>query len=72
MALRIEQNEDGTLHYIADGHIVLTGPTTGEVELPDGEIVNVTAAAIEVDSQEKAQLVAAAIQAKYDAAQQED
>jgi hypothetical protein len=42
-------------------HVVLTGPITGDVVLPDGTRVDVTAPVIAVDSEEKAAEVAHAI-----------
>lgn len=57
MTLRVEVNPDGTLHYISDGPIVLTGPVNGTVDLPGGKTVNVTPAVVEVaDDAEAVQL----------------
>lgn len=39
-------------------HVVLTGPIKGAVTLPDGSVVDVTPATIEVDSLEQAAEVA--------------
>lgn len=41
--------------------VVLTGPISGTVTLPDGREIDVTGAAIYVDDQETADAVAAAI-----------
>jgi hypothetical protein len=63
MTLRIEQNEDGTLHYISDGHVVVTGPdTTGVVTTADGTEYNVAPHVLEVASPEHAAEVAALIE----------
>lgn len=63
MALTIEQNEDGTLHYNAgDGHVLITGDAaTGVVTTKDGTSYNVTPAVIEVASPAHAAEVAALI-----------
>ncbi len=62
MALTITQNDDGTLHYQTDGHVVLTGPDPkGEVILADGTRYNVSPLVIEVESLEHAAEVAAKI-----------
>ena len=42
-------------------HVVLTGPITGAVTLPDGKTVDVTPGVIAVDSEEEAAEVAHAI-----------
>ena len=54
--------EDGTPHFhyhCPDGHVVLTGPHTGDVSVSDGTVYNVTEAVIEVASPEHAAQVAA-------------
>lgn len=60
---RLGTNEDGTpqYHYHSDGHVVITGPATGEVTLADGSVVDVTAPVIEADSPEHAVAIADAI-----------
>ena len=65
-SVRVEVLEDGTLHYISDGHVVVTGPVSGTVVV-DGETVNVTPAVIAVDSPETAIKVADAIGEKLQA-----
>jgi hypothetical protein len=62
--IRLGTNEDGTpqYHYEAPGeHVVITGPATGNVTLPDGTVVDVTAPVILADSQEHAIQIANAI-----------
>ena len=66
MSIRVEVLEDGTLHYISDGPVVLTGPVTGSVTV-DGEKVNVAPAVIPVESEEHAAAVAEAIAVKLEA-----
>lgn len=61
MALRVEVNPDGSLHYISDGPVVLTGPISGAVTLPDGKVVNVTPAVVPVATDAEGVLVAEAI-----------
>jgi hypothetical protein len=73
MAIRIEPilNEDGSvatnpdgtplLHYISDGPVVITGPISGDVVLPDGEHVDVTAPLVEARDDEHAAAIASAI-----------
>jgi hypothetical protein len=48
--LRPEPNEDGSPHYLyrSDGPVVITGPITGYVTVPDGTIYNVSDAVVEV------------------------
>lgn len=65
MALTVETNSDGSLHYISDGAVVLTGPYVGEVTLPDGTQVDITPAVIEVDSDEQGVAIAEAIAEKF-------
>jgi len=47
---RLGTNADGTphFHYASDGHVVLTGPISGEVTTTDGTTYDVTEAAVEV------------------------
>lgn len=66
MAIRVEVLDDGTLHYVSDGHVVVTGPVEGTVDV-DGVRVNVSPAVIEVDTAEKAAAVADAIGEKLQA-----
>lgn len=61
MALRVEVNPDGSLQYISDGPLVMTGPIEGSVVLPDGSRVNVTPAFIEADDDDHAVAIAEAI-----------
>lgn len=63
--IRLGTNDDGTplYHYASDGHVILTGPATGIVTLPDGSTVDVTDAVVEADSPEHAQAIADAISA---------
>ena len=49
----------------SDGHIVLTGPITGTITRPDGTVVDVTAEAVEVDTQEEADEIAQAVAERY-------
>ena len=44
-------NPDGTphVHYKSDGHVVLTGPIRGQVQLENGTVYDVTEPVIEVD-----------------------
>lgn len=64
MTLRVEVLDDGTTHYISDGPVVMTGTVVGAVELPDGTVVDVTPAVVEVDDEEQAMLLAQAIAEK--------
>lgn len=66
MALRVEVLEDGTLHYISDGPVVVTGDAGGVVTLPDGSAVNVTPAVIEVADEDQAAAIVAAITASLE------
>jgi hypothetical protein len=61
MALRVEVLPDGTLHYISDGPVVFTGPISGTVTLPGGEVVNVTPSVIEVRDDDHGLQIAEAI-----------
>jgi hypothetical protein len=61
VALTITRNPDGSTHIESDGHVVLTGPIRGSVVLGDGSVVDVTAEAVEADSQEHAAEIAHAI-----------
>lgn len=47
---RLGTNEDGTplYHYHSDGPLVMTGPVTGQVRLPDGTVYDVSEPFIEV------------------------
>ena len=65
MSIRVEVLDDGSLHYISDGPVVVTGPVTGTVTV-DGEKVNVAPAVIEVASDEQAVAVAEAIAVKLE------
>ncbi len=65
MALRVEVNPDGSLHYISDGPVLLTGPIVGNVTLPDGKVVNVTPTVVEVADEAEAAAVADAIGARH-------
>jgi hypothetical protein len=58
MALRVEVLEDGTLHYITDGHALVTGAHQGHVTVADGTVYNVTPAVIEVHPDHVAELAA--------------
>jgi len=49
----------------SDGHIVLTGPITGTITTSDGTVVDVSAEAVEVDSQEEADEIAQAVAQRY-------
>lgn len=49
----------------SDGHIVLTGPITGTITRPDGTVVDVSAEAVEVDTQEEADEIAQAVAERY-------
>lgn len=62
-------NEDGTphLHYKSDGAIVITGPITGHVVLPDGKMLDVTPPFIEVKDEAEALLVSDAIGVRHEA-----
>lgn len=61
MAMRVEVNPDGTLHFISDGPIVFTGPIKGEVTLPTGEVVNVAPQFVEARDDAEALAIAEAI-----------
>lgn len=67
MAMRVEVLPDGTLHYISDGPVVLTGPITGNVTLPDGTVVNATPAVVEVADEAQAAALSDAIGARHQA-----
>ena len=58
MSLTVEVLEDGRLHYISDGHVVLTGPIQGHVTTADGTRYHVGPDVIEVASQAHAVEVA--------------
>lgn len=65
MALQVSYDPDtGLPVVVSDGHVVLTGPHTGDVKVKDGTTYNVTAPFIEVESQEHAEQVAAALDKK--------
>ncbi len=49
----------------SSGHVVLTGPIQGVVELEDGTVVDVSPTFIEVDSQEAANEIADKIGQRY-------
>lgn len=49
----------------AGPHLVMTGPISGTVTLPDGTVVDVTPDFIEVESVEQARLVSDAIGARH-------
>ena len=61
MALRVEVNPDGSLHYISDGPVVLTGPISGAVTLPNGKVVDVSPTLVEVADDAEALALAEAI-----------
>jgi hypothetical protein len=65
MTLRVEVLEDGTLNYISDGPIVLTGPISGTVTLPDGKTINVTPEVVEVADDAEAIALSNAIGARH-------
>lgn len=65
MAIKVELNDDGSLHYISDGHVVLTGPISGAVTTADGTTYNVSPALIEVESPEHAAEVAHLVATRY-------
>ena len=50
---------------VSTGHIVLTGPIQGTVELADGTVVDVSAPVVEVASQEQADEVAHLVGLRY-------
>lgn len=60
MAIRITPG-----HIEADGHVVLTGPIQGTVTTADGETLDVSPVAVEVESPEKAAEVADLIGRRY-------
>jgi hypothetical protein len=67
--INVGTNEDGSprWQYVnPDGHLVITGPITGEVTLADGSTVNVTPDVIEADSPEHALAVSDAIGRHYE------
>lgn len=49
----------------SEGHVVLTGPITGTVQLDDGSYVDVSPTAVEVDSPEQAAELAHKIGLRY-------
>lgn len=67
---RIPGQNDPAVHPIyaleSDKHVVLTGPIMGAVELADGTVVDVSAPAIEVDSDAQAAEVAHLIGLRYE------
>lgn len=50
---------------VSEGHVVLTGPITGTVELSDGTVVDVSPVVVEVSSQEEADELADLIGQRY-------
>lgn len=50
---------------VSEGHVVLTGPITGTVELADGTVVDVSPVVVEVSSQEEADELADLIGQRY-------
>jgi hypothetical protein len=65
---RLGTNEDGTplYHYACDGHVVMTGPITGAVTVPDGTEYDVSEPFIEVATAEHAGHVAHAIGVRHE------
>jgi hypothetical protein len=50
---------------VSEGHVVLTGPITGTVELSDGTVVDVSPVIVEVSSQDEANELADLIGQRY-------
>lgn len=50
---------------VSEGHVVLTGPITGTVEMSDGTVVDVSPTVVEVSSQEEADELADLIGQRY-------
>lgn len=50
---------------VSSGHVVITGPIQGSVELADGKVVDVSPDVVEVQSQEEADEVAHLIGQRY-------
>lgn len=65
MTLEVSVADDGTLQYICDGHVVITGPISGHVTCADGTRYNVSPAVIEVAHREHAVEVANLIGARF-------
>lgn len=65
--IRLGTKDDGTpmYHYhCPEGHVVLTGPITGVVEV-DGETIDVTAEVVAFDTAEEALAVRLAVEDRY-------
>lgn len=60
-------NPDGSPHLVivSDGHVVMTGPITGQVTTSDGTLYDVTDPFIEVASEEHALQISDAIGAMH-------